>query len=119
MKSEKHLWKHLRPRLKGRGWRRLEAIDPPGMPDVVGFYGGQTVWIELKVGKPSVKKLEPGQYDFICDCLAEGVPVWVVFAHNGVLKWYPGLPFGEATRVPAFYSPLFSKPSKRADLTSS
>ena len=68
----------------------------------------------MKIGKPNVKKLEPGQYDFICDCLAEGVPVWVVFAHNGVLKWYPGLPFGEPTTPPAFYVQKTSAPALRS-----
>jgi len=103
VKTEKALWKHMRPRLLGRGWRRLESRTSEGLPDVVGFYKGQTIWIELKVGTPTIKRLEPGQYDFICDCLAEGVPVWVVFAHNGVLKWYPGLPFGDPFRDPPFY----------------
>lgn len=103
MKTEKDIWKYLSPRLKGRGWRRIEAVTPPGIPDVLGFYGGQTIWIELKIGKPDMKRLEPGQYQFICDCLAEGVPVWVVFFHNKTLKWYSGIPCGDPTTPPPFY----------------
>jgi hypothetical protein len=102
VKTEAHVWLHLRTRLRGKWWR-LEAITPPGVPDVFGFYKGQTIWIELKVGKPDAKRLEPGQYAFICDCLKDGVPVWVVFAHNGVLKWFNGLPYGDPVSAPSFY----------------
>ena len=103
MKTEVHLWLHLRKRLKGVRWFRLEAVTPPGVLDVFGFYKGQTIWIELKVGKPDVKALEPGQHAFIVDCLTAGVPVWVVFAHNGVLKWFNGLPYGLPVSAPDFY----------------
>lgn len=111
MKTEAHLWLHLRKRLKGVRWFRLEAVTPPGVLDVFGFYKGQTIWIELKVGKPDAKALEPKQHDFIVDCLQAGVPVWVVFAHNGVLKWFNGLPYGEPVTAPSFYDrTLASRP---------
>jgi len=103
VKTEKHLWEYLRPRLQGRGWRRVESGTSPGVPDVFGFYRGQTIWIELKVGKPDAKRLEPGQVAFITECLSEGVPVWVVFAHNGVLKWFNGMPYGDAVSAPSFF----------------
>lgn len=115
MKTEAHVWQHLRTRLLGVRWYRLETITPVGPLDVFGFYKGQTIWIELKVGKPDVKRLEPQQYQFICDCLKAGVPVWVVFAHNGVLKWFSGLPYGNPVSAPPFYAP---KPSKRPATTS-
>lgn len=103
MKTEKDVWNHLKPRLRGIRWFRLEAITPVGPLDVFGFYKGQTIWVELKVGKPDVKRLEPKQHEFIVSCLQAGVPVWVVFAHNGILKWFNGLPFGDPVSAPDFY----------------
>lgn len=117
MRTEAHLWQHLRKRLRGIRWERVEAVTPVGLLDVYGLYRGQTIWIELKVGKPDVKRLEPQQHLFICDCLRAGVPVWVVFAHNGVLKWFPGLPYGDPAPAPEFYSSS-SRPSKRPAIMS-
>ena len=113
MRTEKHLWKYMRPRLLGRGWRRVESRTSEGVLDAFGFYKGQTIWIELKVGKPDAKRLEPGQVTFITECLSEGVPVWVVFAHNGVLKWFPGMPYGDPVSPPAFYGKTQPPPRRR------
>ena len=47
-RTEKQLWKWMKPRMKGT-WRRVEAITPEGFPDVVGTHDGAIFFVELKV----------------------------------------------------------------------
>jgi len=104
-KTERLLWEnHLSSRLLGRWWR-VETETPKGFFDVFGFYKLETHIIELKIGKPGIDKLEPGQYDMMVEALRQGGPAWVVFNHGGVLKWYRGLPMGDPCKPPPFYMP--------------
>lgn len=102
-KTERLLWEnHLRTHLSGR-WYRVETETPRGFLDLFGFYRGETIIIELKIGKPGVNALEPGQYDMIIEALRQGGPVWCCFNHGGKLKWYRGLPIGDPCEPPPFY----------------
>lgn len=115
LNTEKALWAHLQPRLIGR-WYRVEAVTPVGFLDVFGFYRGETHIIELKVGKPDVKALEPGQHDMIMEALKQGGPAWCCFAHRGTVRFFRGLPIGYDSDPP-FYrrGPLTPSPSPIPD----
>jgi len=104
-KSERLLWEnHLSTHLLGRWWR-VETETPRGFLDLFGFFKSETHIIELKIGKPGMDKLESGQHDMIIEALRQGGPVWVLFCHRGVLKWFRGLPIGDPCVPPPFYRP--------------
>ena len=106
LRTETHLWNYIHPRLvRGRRWQRVEPKGMnPGFADAFGFYGCQTQWIELKVGKPGIRHLRPSQIDFCRDADMMGIPVWCCFAHLGAVKWFRGLDL-EMAVVPEFYQP--------------
>lgn len=90
------LWRHLKPRLRGKWWR-MEVITPAGIPDLVGLFRGQTYWMEMKIGKPDLKALRAEQRDFGIDCIESGVPFWLCFGH----KHSPVFFCGVQTDVPS------------------
>jgi hypothetical protein len=78
-KSEKALWKWMKPHMRGK-WRRCEMIHPAGPFDLMGVCGEQFSWVELKVGFPSFKALEASQHDFIDFARpAKGVGLYLAF----------------------------------------
>ena len=100
--TEVKLWNFIKPGLLG-SWHRLEVTTANGIPDAMGMYAGSAHFVELKVGPPSIKALRPPQFDFFCEALRQGVSVWVLFRHRGILKWYAGLPVGDPSPPPRFY----------------
>ena len=62
-KDEKELWQFQKPRLIGK-WDRYELMTPPGHPDVKGSYRRQIIYIENKVGLPSLKAFEQSQLEY-------------------------------------------------------
>ena len=88
--TEDELWAYIRPWLVGK-WERVEVVYPVGFPDAFGFFQGQTHFIELKIGKPSLAKLRPKQHEFAADATARGVPVWLCFGYRGSPHYYDGL----------------------------
>jgi hypothetical protein len=102
-RTETALWDYLSDRLLGRRWTRLESRGTTRGPgDAFGFFRGETVWLELKVGSPRYKALRPSQQDFANDCLKSGIPIWCCFAHRGRLVWISNLNF-DAPERPKFY----------------
>jgi penicillin-binding protein-related factor A (putative recombinase) len=73
-----------------------------GLFDVIGFYKGETIIVELKVGKPNINKLRSAQRDVLYEALRQGGPAYCCFAHNGKVKWFRGLPLGDPIDPP-FY----------------
>jgi hypothetical protein len=104
-RTERLLWKnHLSSHLVGRWWR-IETRTLRGLPDVIGFYKGETHIIELKIGKPGIHRLRSGQLDLILEALRQGGPVWCLFNYRGSLAWFRGLPTGDPCKPPPFYRP--------------
>ena len=103
-KDEKALWEYIRPRLRGRMWSRVETICPDGMFDAHGFFGQSQIWLELKVGKPSIKALRPSQLEFLIELVRHDQPAWTCFGYRGEVLFFAGLDF-DAAVVPPFYRP--------------
>lgn len=103
-KDEKALWEYIRPRLRGRMWSRVETICPDGMFDAHAFFGQSQIWLELKVGKPSIKALRPSQLEFLIELVRHGQPAWTCFGYRGDVLFFAGLDFDTAV-VPPFYRP--------------
>ena len=81
-RTEKQLWKWMRPRMAGE-WKRVEAIVPEGMFDLIGRANNTLHFVELKVGFPSMKAVESSQKSFAK--FLEGLPVraWYVWGGLG------------------------------------
>lgn len=103
-KDEKALWEYIRPRLRGRMWSRVETICPDGMFDAHAFFGQSQIWLELKVGKPSIKALRPSQLEFLYELVRHDQPAWTCFGYRGDVLFFAGLDFDTAV-VPPFYRP--------------
>ena len=103
-KDEKALWEYIRPRLRGRMWSRVETICPDGMFDAHAFFGQSQIWLELKVGKPSIKALRPSQLEFLYELVRHDQPAWTCFGYRGDVLFFAGLDF-DAAVVPPFYRP--------------
>jgi len=103
-KDEKALWEYIRPRLRGRMWSRVETICPDGMFDAHAFFGQSQIWLELKVGKPSIKALRPSQLEFLIELVRHDQPAWTCFGYRGDVLFFAGLDF-DAAVVPPFYRP--------------
>ena len=115
LRTEAALWKHIAPHLLGRRKTRLESRSKTSGPgDAFIFFNGETVWIELKIGKPSARRLRPSQSDFIDDAEKSGVPVWCCFAHSGGVKWFFYKNDSAITMTPPFYRPQASRAGCRA-----
>jgi hypothetical protein len=91
-KDENELWDFQAPRLRG-WWRRLEAAYPEGLPDSFGLWGGETHWLERKVGKPSRDALRPKQIEFGLQCLEKGISYHVCFGYKGEVLFFKDFSF--------------------------
>lgn len=100
-KDEKALWKYISPRLRGK-WSRVEVVTPEGMFDSWGVWRGTQIWMELKVGRPTIAALRPSQHDFLLDLLDHGQPAWTCFGYRGQPLFFKGLDFDTAV-TPPFY----------------
>lgn len=114
-KDEKHLWKWMRPSMRGK-WDRFEVLTMNGFPDVFGSPDGiRPVYIELKVGPEiTLDLLESSQVEYLpflaympCN------EVWVCFGHPSrkEVRWarveaYRGLPRLIHEVAPDFFEPL-------------
>jgi len=94
IENEAQLWKLIEPRLVGH-WRRIEVVYPVGFPDVFGFYKGETHYIELKIGRPALKKFRPKQVEFLQNAERRGIPAWSCFGYKGRALFF------KSTRVDA------------------
>ena len=103
-RSEDQLWEYIRPGLLGRQWRRLESRTSPGLLDAVGLWHNSTVWLELKIGKPSLDKLESSQWDFLIDCERACIPAYCCFGWRGQPRFYAYTRF-DSEILPGFYRP--------------
>src|SRR5262245_47034499 len=108
LRTETALWDFIRPKLLGRNWRRLENTAGHGEADAFGFFSGETHWLELKIGKPNLRKLRGNQYNFVIECIRAQIPVWLCFAHRGKPCWYAGLDLDHMVRPP-FYGDGFRR----------
>jgi hypothetical protein len=104
--SETKLFEWLRPRLRGE-WDRCELIFPAGIADAIGIYDGATHWLELKIGKPSIDKMEPEQISFATKCHRHGAPYWVCFGYRGEALFFRYLFFHHHEQ------PVFLRPRAR------
>lgn len=102
IQTEKQLWQHIAPKLRGR-WTRVEVAVPEGLFDALGLYRNQAWWLELKVGRPAFKVLRPSQQDFMLSLLEHGLPAWSCFWHEGKALFFDGVDF-RSPRQPPFYS---------------
>lgn len=103
-RSEVDLWdNHLVKRLRGT-WTRLELSYPHGMCDSVGLWQGHTIWLEHKVGKPSIDAFEPAQLRFAHDCARHHVPWWCCFGHQNRVRFFTS-PQLEHEAKPPFWIP--------------
>ena len=57
-RTEKALSHFIQKTFSQAYWERIENTASTGMPDLHGFYDGDEIWLELKVGKPL---LQPSQ----------------------------------------------------------
>ena len=64
------------------------------------MFRGQTHWMELKIGKPSLDALRPGQRDFGLECVAKGVPFWICFGHRHTPIFFAGVQVDVPTLPP-------------------
>lgn len=104
-KDETELWGYLVRRLRGR-WYRLEFSYPAGLCDSMGLWRGQTIWLEHKVGRPSINAFKPAQIEFAHDCFRHHVPWWCCFGHLDRVMFYSGLDFDFGpSPVPQFWVP--------------
>lgn len=79
-KNETKLWEYIHPHLAvSKSWKRIETVFPDGFPDAFGKYDGRLMFIELKVGKPSVKALRSSQRDHIKLYDTKTNPIFVCF----------------------------------------
>lgn len=101
--DEDQLWGLIQPSLRGKWWR-LETVVPEGLSDAFGLWDSKTWWCELKIGKPSLRKLRPQQIDFGYDCMRHGIPHYVCFGWRGAPHFYSYFDFGIET-TPPFYRP--------------
>ena len=106
-KDEKALWEYIRPRLRGR-WSRVEAVTPEGMFDSWGLFGRGQIWMELKVGKPTINALRPSQHSFLIELVRHDQPAWTCFGYRGEVLFFEGLDFDTAV-VPPFYRPSIAR----------
>lgn len=102
-KDEKALWNYIRPRLRGK-WSRVETVTPEGMLDSWGLYKSSQIWMELKVGKPSISALRPSQHAFLIELLRHRQSAWTCFGYKGEVLFFAGVNFSDA-KVPPFYRP--------------
>lgn len=105
-RTETALWDDIRPHLRGR-WYRTEFQYPAGLFDSFGLLRGHTIYLEHKIGrpfngKPSIRHLRPAQHDFMLALMDHGGQGWVVFADQGLVKWYRGLDLGSPVARPDF-----------------
>jgi len=85
--DEDALWGFLAPRLRG-WWRRLEVVQPEGLPDSFGLFDNRVHWLELKLGKPGLKAFRPKQLEFAHECIKRGISWHVVFGHKSDVMFY-------------------------------
>lgn len=97
--SEPKLFEWLQPRLRGE-WDRCEVSLPAGIADAIGLYDGATHWLELKLGKPGISKMEPEQISFATKCQRHGAPYWVCFGYRGEALFFRYLFFHQHVSPP-------------------
>lgn len=84
-------------------WRPLEALGHDGFPDSVGLLRTQTMWLELKLGRPRVEALRPGQVQFAQDCIQTGVPWFICFGHDGRPRFFESLDLRDEKEIVPFF----------------
>lgn len=107
-RDEDHLWEWMLPNLLG-SWRKLEAITPDGLPDSFGLYHRSTIWLEHKIGRPSIDAIRPKQKEFGLDCMKRSVPYFVAFGYQGVIRFYDDFSFSRPV-APRWWRPFAMMP---------